>query len=198
MTESLREQIFNEAKKLFFVYGFKRITMDEIAASCKISKKTLYQIYPSKELLIKECTEKIVGEKVASIHNIIDSDVSVWQIFKAFFDMFKSFSHDVSQAMIQDIRLMPDIWNIIEEKRMTVFERMEQIVERGQQDGSIKPALNTDLFLRVYMGILQKFVNPIMFSEMNISPAEFMSQLEIIIFEGILTDEAKKEVNKDE
>ncbi len=197
MVESLQEKIFNEAKKLFYVYGFKRITMDEIAVACKISKKTLYQIYPSKELLIKECVEKISFSKVDVIHRTIDSGVSVSHVFKSMFDMFRSLSHDVSQAMLNDMQLMPEMWSMIEERRMTVFERMGEIVERGQQDGSIKKELNIDLFLRIYMGILQKFVTPMMFSEMNVSPSELMSQLEIVIFEGILTDEARKEVNKD-
>mgnify|MGYP003460283721 CR=1 FL=1 len=36
------EQILNAAKNLFTNYGFKKVSMDEIASEAKVKKKTVY------------------------------------------------------------------------------------------------------------------------------------------------------------
>lgn len=185
MSDPVREQILSEAKKLFYVYGFKKVSMDEIASACKISKKTLYQIYPSKDGLIRECVEITLNDKIGQIHRIIDSGSSVSSVFKGIFEVFRSLNQFVSEPMMQDIRMMPALWNEIEEKRMTVFERFGTIIEKGKLDGSIKEDLNVDLFLRIYMNILQRFANPSFFSELNLRPSDFIEQIKLVIFEGI-------------
>ncbi|HNW83299.1 MAG TPA: TetR/AcrR family transcriptional regulator [bacterium] len=194
MSDVLREQVLNEAKKLFFVYGFKRISMDEIASACKMSKKTIYQVYPSKDDLIKECVDKIITGKISHIHQILDSSNSVSAGFKGMFEVFRSLNQDVSEAMMLDIKMMPDVWNMIEEKRLTVFERMETLIEKGKTDGSIRADLNVDLFLRIFMGILQRFANPAMFSELNLRPSDFIAQMKMVLFEGILTDKVREQL----
>jgi AcrR family transcriptional regulator len=191
MSDVLKEQVLNEAKKLFFVYGFKKVSMDEIANACKMSKKTIYQLYSSKEELIRDCVDRISTEKVSAIHRILDSGPLVSGELKGMFEIFGTINQDVSEAMMRDMSYFPDIWNMIEEKRLTVFARMGDIIEQGKIDGSIHQKLNVDLFLRIFMGILQRFANPSMFAELNMRPTDFIEQIRMVVFEGILTDKAR-------
>ncbi len=191
MGDEVREKILAEAKRLFFMYGWKRITMDEIAGAAKISKKTIYQYYPSKDDLVREVASRIFDAKINRLHEVIDSNAPVVEVFKGMFDIFRTLNQEVSEPMMQDIRSMPDLWKMIEEKRMSVFQRIESIIERGKKDGSLKPELNSDLFLRIYMGMLQRFANPMMLAELNLRPSDFIEQMRLIIFEGILTDKAR-------
>lgn len=193
MSDVLKEQVLNEAKKLFFVYGFKKVSMDEIAAACKMSKKTIYQLYSSKDELIRECVDRISTEKVSAIHRILDSEPLVSGELNGMFEIFGTINQDVSEAMMRDMSYFPDVWNMIEEKRMTVFARMGYIIEQGKLDGSINPSLNVDLFLRIFMGILQRFANPAMFAELNLRPSEFIEQMKMVVFEGILTVKARRQ-----
>ncbi len=48
----MKEKIIRKAREMFFRYGFKDVTMDEIARGVGISKKTLYQHFPAKEALL--------------------------------------------------------------------------------------------------------------------------------------------------
>jgi len=191
MSDVLKEQVLNEAKKLFFVYGFKKVSMDEIANACKMSKKTIYQLYSSKEELIRDCVDRISTEKVSAIHRILDSGHLVSGELKGMFEIFGTINQDVSEAMMRDMSYFPDVWNMIEEKRLIVFARMGDIIEQGKIDGSIHQKLNVDLFLRIFMGILQRFANPSMFAELNMRPTDFIEQIRMVVFEGILTDKAR-------
>lgn len=47
-----QEKILKTAIELFFKYGIKRITMDDVAKELGMSKKTIYQYYKDKDAII--------------------------------------------------------------------------------------------------------------------------------------------------
>ena len=51
------QRILVESEQLFFRYGVKSITMDEIATHLGISKKTIYQFYKDKKELVLKVIE---------------------------------------------------------------------------------------------------------------------------------------------
>ena len=61
------EQILNAAKKLFTNYGFKKVSMDEIASEAGVTKKTVYTYFSSKEELLKYC----IKEELQNMRKII-------------------------------------------------------------------------------------------------------------------------------
>jgi AcrR family transcriptional regulator len=63
------EQILNAAKKLFTNYGFKRVSMDEIASEAGVTKKTVYTYFSSKEELLKYC----IKEELQNMRKIIEN-----------------------------------------------------------------------------------------------------------------------------
>ena len=63
------EKILNAAKKLFTNYGFKRVSMDEIASEAGVTKKTVYTYFSSKEELLKYC----IKEELQNMRKIIEN-----------------------------------------------------------------------------------------------------------------------------
>lgn len=63
------EQILNAAKKLFTNYGFKKVSMDEIANEAGVTKKTVYTYFSSKEELLKYC----IKEELQNMRKIIEN-----------------------------------------------------------------------------------------------------------------------------
>jgi AcrR family transcriptional regulator len=51
--EMKKDQIIEAARKLFHQYGFKKVSMDEIAKEAGVTKKTIYLYFYSKEELLK-------------------------------------------------------------------------------------------------------------------------------------------------
>ena len=51
--QDMKDTILEKSKELFLRNGFKTVGMDDIAQSLHISKKTIYQYFPSKEDLVK-------------------------------------------------------------------------------------------------------------------------------------------------
>ena len=46
---TLKERIIKEAGALFYQYGIKSVSMDDLASSLGISKRTLYENFKDKE-----------------------------------------------------------------------------------------------------------------------------------------------------
>lgn len=63
-----QEQILKAAKELFTKYGFKKVSMDEIASETGVTKKTVYSYFSSKEELLKD----VIKEELQNIKKIID------------------------------------------------------------------------------------------------------------------------------
>lgn len=60
--DDVKSLILDKAKERFDRFGYKKTTMDEISADCRISKKTLYEHFQDKEnlfnsLFMRECRE---------------------------------------------------------------------------------------------------------------------------------------------
>ena len=50
--QDISQKIIESAGKLFLQYGFKSITMDDIAKDLSISKKTIYQVFREKNEIV--------------------------------------------------------------------------------------------------------------------------------------------------
>ena len=66
----MREKIITTSAKLFLDYGFKSVTMDEIANTIGISKKTIYVHFANKTKLVEAVTFSIFGNICTGIDAI--------------------------------------------------------------------------------------------------------------------------------
>jgi AcrR family transcriptional regulator len=73
----VKQRIMIKAAELFMQYGIKSVSMDDIANSLGMSKKTLYQYYADKDELVEAVVEShingIQGECVGCQHDAKDA-----------------------------------------------------------------------------------------------------------------------------
>ena len=71
-------KILEAATDRFMAAGLYKVTMDEIASDLRMSKKTVYKFFPSKELLLKAI--------VQSLMHRVESEVATLQLVIVAFD----------------------------------------------------------------------------------------------------------------
>lgn len=186
MAEDTRELVVAEAKRLFYQFGFRRITMDEIAANLRMSKKTLYALFPSKEELVRAVILTIMLPKMARMRELMQESGTVADFFGGVVEVFHALGREVSEPMMVDMKMSPELWKEVEERRLEVLSHIGEVIERGKKTGEVRADLNVDLFLRIFMLVINRIGNPTMMLELNMRPSELAGQLFGIFFHGIV------------
>ena len=191
MAEESKEIVVAEARRLFYQFGFRRITMDEIARNLRMSKKTLYALFPAKDALIRAVVDSILEPNLGKIAALMRKESSVAGLLSGSIAVFHSLSQSISEPMISDMRMMPEIWRIVETRRQKVLMGLREVLEKGKRSGEVRPDLNIDLFLRTYILIVNAVGNPAVIMEHNIKPSEMAEQIYGILINGILNAERR-------
>ena len=63
-----QEQIIEAARRLFHQFGFKKVSMDEIAKEAGVTKRTIYMYFESKEELLKY----FIQEEIKNMKDIVE------------------------------------------------------------------------------------------------------------------------------
>jgi AcrR family transcriptional regulator len=68
-----RRLIINTAIELFSARGFDEVTLEDIAAVCDVSRGTVFNYFPYKELMILEFMDAYMSERLAAIRSRLES-----------------------------------------------------------------------------------------------------------------------------
>ena len=63
-----KDKIVEAARNLFYRYGFKKVSMDEIANEAGVTKRTIYMYFKSKEDLLKY----FIQEEIENMKEIVE------------------------------------------------------------------------------------------------------------------------------
>lgn len=99
-----KDQIIEAAKKLFYKYGFKKVSMDEIAKEAKVTKKTIYMYFSSKNELL----EYFIEEEILNMKKIVE------KIEEKNLDFFESINQGVYEIL--EYRKNQNFLNMITEE----------------------------------------------------------------------------------
>ena len=68
------EKILQISLQMFFRYGIKHVTMDDIAKELGMSKKTIYQYFENKNVLVEETVMYLFQTISCGIENIREQE----------------------------------------------------------------------------------------------------------------------------
>ncbi len=189
--EERKENILEQIANLFFRYGIRSVTMDDIANEIGISKKTLYQYFKDKEDLVWQFVEiyflnnkcfRVVEEPgLNAIDRVLKIRERMLKIFKLLqnnleFDLRKSY---------------PQIYRkIVDFKREKVYEDNFSVMEQGVKEGLFREDIDVDFLSRLAVGRFLLVFNPDhgIFSEEETHRIELFDKVIDYHFHGICTE----------
>lgn len=192
----LRERIVGTAVTAFSTHGIKSITMDDIAASLGISKRTLYEVFPDKETLLEECILKEQRETDVFIKGVLTTSSNVLEVLlKCYLRSIEKF-HATNKKFFEDIKKYPRAYELMKNDNNRNSEGTINFFKEGVKQGMFRDdvnfaivnllvreqldmLMNTDLcdrysFLEVYESIMFTFLR-------GISTEKGASELEVFI-----------------
>ncbi|MCB0751753.1 MAG: TetR/AcrR family transcriptional regulator [Ignavibacteriae bacterium] len=188
-----KEKIANYSKDVFFKSGFYKITMDEIAQGLRVSKKTIYKYFPSKNILLENVIKAFMNStKKRLLKNISEQENSILKI-KSLTEAFAELSLKLNQKLLYDLQThMPELWESVESFRGEVIKSIwEDIINQGKKEGYIVDKPN-DIIITVIYAAIRSIINPTFLLNHNYSINEAFKITFDLLIQGLLTPEGLK------
>jgi len=193
-----KEKILAHAQEIFFRYGFNKISMDEFASSLRMSKKTIYKYFTSKEELVKSTAYSFMQQIKKEIEAVVKSNLHSVEKIVSIINILKDIGISrMSERWLNDIRLyMPALWKEIDSFRQKLLNKNISIIfSQGIKEGYIIDVPH-QIIINVFMSAIQSVINPDFIMNNNFSISEAINSTLKILFNGILTEKGKKVYNK--
>lgn len=193
-----KERIISHAEDRFLSSGFNKVTLDELSSELGISKKTMYKFFPSKDDLLKTIIRALQRRVEKNIISIVHSEKPTAQKLAEFMLFIGKIAGRLSRAFQMDVqRFAPGIWKEMDSfrrEKITVY--FGALIQEAKKEGIFRSDVNDQIVFMMFLNSVQSIVNPEVLSQHSFSPKEAMYTIFHVIFEGSLTDEARKEFLK--
>lgn len=192
----LRERILEHALDEFLSRGFSKVTLDEFASDLGISKKTLYKFYPSKEELLRASLHSMMRSGGWELERIVSSDLSILEkLTAAMMTMGRYVSRLRRETTADFQRFAPSLWKEMEEFRQQhILSRLKSLIAQAREENIFRPEVNEQILIYMLEHSIQGIVNPSVLSRHSFSAEEAAKSIFTVLFEGALTDGARKEL----
>ena len=174
---------------MFMAQGIKSVTMDKIAASLSVSKRTIYEHFADKEALVAECLscfKSDMDEKRSELKN------PTANTFSYLLEMFKysvSVLRKVNVNFFTDSEAMfPDIIKNVKLNKKAQIDHFKNLIIDAQRDGHIIKSFSPDVLAELYYEMLGSMRTPDSYDYVRTPSSEILRILCNVYFRGVATE----------
>lgn len=189
---ALRERIIDTAVVAFSAHGIKSITMDDIATSLGISKRTLYEVFADKESLLEECILKEQNETEEFIRSVLGNSKNVLEVLLKFYQRSIEKFHSTNKRFFEDIKKYPKAYELMRNHRNQDSEESIRFFMDGVRQGIFRDDVNFALVNMLVREQLNLLLNTDICKQYS-----FLEVYESIMFtylRGISTEKGAREL----
>lgn len=186
----LRDRIIVKAMEAFALHGIKSITMDDIATSLGISKRTLYEVFEDKETLLKEVLLKNQADRNEFLDKLVSESTNVLEVILVCFQKSIEVFHKTNKRFFEDIKKYPSVYDMMKSNRDKESESTIAFFKSGVEQGIFRGDVN---FAIVNLLVRQQF--DLLLNTNICSEYPFLEVYESIMFtfiRGIATEKGAK------
>ncbi len=195
----IKDRILHQSYELFSKFGFHKVTMQEIANSMGMSKKTLYKFFEGKEQIIRE----IIENKKCDIDNYLeklwaDENLDFVEKISSMMNFIRTQLPNMRGPLFEDLKKnIPEIWTEINESRKKyIREKYSRLIKEGIKKGSVRKDLDEEVVMLVYINAIHNILVPEILSELPLTAEQVFDTIVTTLFLGIFTDEGRQKYQK--
>ena len=168
-SNSVKEKVLNAAEKRMVKFGYRKVTMDEIAQDLHMSKNTIYKVFVGKEEIAKALVKRLQQQLNLGLGNIekdqrdplrVFSD-SVLLLRKQLGPWFEHFFREIPTEL-------PALWEEFLNFRNEKILGIRSLVDRGSKNGIFR-RVNASIATEAYLGAVKAITNPRFLEQENLT-----------------------------
>ncbi|MBI4964164.1 MAG: TetR/AcrR family transcriptional regulator [Desulfomonile tiedjei] len=194
---SVAHRIVAAARRHFFAYGFRSVTMDDLAEELGMSKKTLYAHFPSKAALVEAVFLDKFHEVEADLERITSQCSSDFLAgMRQLLACMQRHLEEIRPPWVRDVlRDAPQIFEMAQVRRRAMIHRhFGKLVGEGRSAGFLRKDIPANLIIEILLAAVQGIINPEKLAELSITPKVGFSTIITVIFEGVITETGRSKL----
>ena len=150
-------KILDAAETVFFKEGQEEATMDDVAEEANVSKATLYVYFKSKDELFLAIAKRghvVLQQMFQDAVNSTDTGMkAVREIGVAFFKFSREYRHYYKFTSFFELKHITEVSEEAMRMLLDTMNILEESIERGKKDGSIKSHVDARVTAKVLWGM---------------------------------------------
>ena len=194
----LRERILNEARNQFFQFGIRNVTMDEIAVSLGISKRTVYETFRDKTELIETCIKNISEEQDLKNTEILDHSENMIETIFTFMQLGIKAINSINPVFYIDLKkFYPKIWEDIHKKNTEKNQTLSyKMLEKGVKEGIFRKEIDIPIVAKLFHAQIDLITDENIFPRNEYNTADIFKNMIINFTRGISTNKGIEIIDK--
>jgi AcrR family transcriptional regulator len=158
--------ILAAAKELFWKYGFKKVSIEEICREANASKVTFYKFYSNKVEVAKAIIDQMVGGSIDEFKFLIENAATTAELLEGMLKMKKEGVHEISKEFLADFYadITLGLKEYINQKTQEVWAETLSSFKRLQEREIIRKDMNLEFFLYLSQKISSLIEDPYLVS----------------------------------
>lgn len=186
--------ILETARPLFWKYGVKRVSVEEICKEAGISKMTFYRNFKNKNEVIEQIMKELFEHGLREYNEVMNQDIPFTQKIEQI--ILKKFENtqDVSRDFIKDMYINGDekIQKMIAEFTNATLAKFKNDMIEAQQKGYIRKDIKIELLMKM-RDVMANVMADDAFMALYKTPQEAIMEITRFYFYGMMnTEEAQK------
>ena len=162
----LKERILEYSEKEFYANGVKQVKMDNIANYLSISKRTLYEIYPTKEDLLLECLKKHDTAYESRIEQYIEeSNPNAIEIIIFSYKMKLEHFLQLNPLFLEELCKYKRVVSYFDARDKERDTNFEWLFNRGVEEGFFRKDLNPRIISNMFTVSLKEAIDNELYKE---------------------------------
>ena len=184
----VEEKIINQTIQLFQAKGLK-FTLDELASELRISKKTIYQYFPSKEAILNEVVEygfrRIQAKKTA----ILTSELTTVERLKRVLIAMPNEYEQIDFSSLKGLeKIYPQVAKNLQAHFESDWEPIFALIEQGIDEEVIRPVKLVVLKMTL-TAAFNYFLSTNDLESSGLTYREALQELVEVVMHGLVTNE---------
>lgn len=183
--QGLRERILDTAMQAFAQHGIKAVKMDDIAHKLSISKRTLYEIYDNKEILLHAGLKKYKAQKEEELRSTLADSSTVMDIILMLYRRKVEEFRQTNPQFYADIEKYPSVVEFFEQDKEASHRQFLDFLMRGVSEGYFRSDLDYDIVSHQFNAMTHYVMSAQLYSEYSLE--HIFYNLVFVTLRGICT-----------
>ena len=189
----LREVILKTAMKAFAEKGIRAVKMDDIADRLAISKRTMYEIYATKEELLYEGV-KAFREKRKEKFMELAKEKDLMEILLKVYHVRVEEANATNPLFYDDLVKYPRVLRYLNREKKNSREDMMLFFERGVQEGYFRDDINYELAMHLFEALGRYIQEERLYNKYSIK--EIFRGMPLVLLRGLCTEKGIEKLQK--